>query len=113
MRYIFIIFFLTFGISAFAQQNIVESLQRNRAGEGAVTIHQDPKITGLIGTIHTGSAAGGEQKTLKARGYRVCRKQFSCGSQRSQQYGQYGKRGISGTPRLCLFPASPLVMPCR
>ena len=37
MRYIFIIFFLTFGISAFAQQNIVESLQRNRAGEGAVT----------------------------------------------------------------------------
>jgi hypothetical protein len=33
MRYIFIIFFLTFGISAFAQQNIVESLQRNRAGE--------------------------------------------------------------------------------
>ena len=53
MRYIFIIFFLTFGISAFAQQNIVESLQRNRAGEGAVTIHQDPKITGLIGTIHT------------------------------------------------------------
>ena len=71
MRYIFIIFFLTFGISAFAQQNIVESLQRNRAGEGAVTIHQDPKITGLIGTIHTGSAAGGEQKTLKARGYRV------------------------------------------
>ena len=93
MRYIFIIFFLTFGISAFAQQNIVESLQRNRAGEGAVTIHQDPKITGLIGTIHTGSAAGGEQKTLKARGYRV------------QVY--------SGTPRLCLFPASPLVMPCR
>ena len=71
MSYIFIIFFLTFGISAFAQQNIVESLQRNRAGEGAVTIHQDPKITGLIGTIHTGSAAGGEQKTLKARGYRV------------------------------------------
>ena len=36
-----------------------------------MTIHQDPKITGLIGTIHTGSAAGGEQKTLKARGYRV------------------------------------------
>lgn len=91
MRYIFIIFFLTFGISAFAQQNIVESLQRNRAGEGAVTIHQDPKITGLIGTIHTGSAAGGEQKNAESQrlsGSGVCRKQFSCGSQRSQQYGQ-------------------------
>ena len=30
-----------------------KSLQRNRAGEGTVTIHQDPKITGLIGSIYT------------------------------------------------------------
>ena len=71
MRYIFIIFFLAFGLSAFAQQNIVESLQHSHAGEGTVTIHQDSKITGLIGTIHTKSAGGSEQKTLKARGYRV------------------------------------------
>lgn len=70
MRYIFILFFFILGLSAFAQQNIIESLQRNRAGEGTVTIHQDPKITGLIGTIHT-KAAGNEQKMLKARGYRV------------------------------------------
>lgn len=70
MRYIFILFFFVLGLSAFAQQNIIESLQRNRAGEGTVTIHQDPKITGLIGTIHT-KAAGNEQKMLKARGYRV------------------------------------------
>ena len=54
-----------------AQQNIVESLQRNRAGEGTVTIRQDPKITGLIGSIYTGNVTGGEQKMLKARGYRV------------------------------------------
>lgn len=71
MRYIFILFFVSLGLSAFAQQNIVESLQRNRAGEGTVTIHQDSKITGLIGTIYTKSTVGGEQKTLKSRGYRV------------------------------------------
>ena len=71
MRYIFILFFLSLGLSAFAQQNIVESLQRDRAGEGTVTIHQDSKITGLIGTIYTKSTVGGEQKILKARGYRV------------------------------------------
>ena len=71
MRYIFILLFLSLGLSAVAQQNIVESLQRNRAGEGTVTIHQDPKITGLIGSIYTGNVTGGEQKMLKARGYRV------------------------------------------
>lgn len=71
MRYIFILFFLNLGLSAFAQQNIVESLQRNRIGEGTVTIRQDSRITGLIGNIYTKNAAGGEQRTLKARGYRV------------------------------------------
>ena len=71
MRYIFILLFLSLGLSALAQQNIVESLQRNRAGEGTVTIRQDPKITGLIGSIYTGNVTGGEQKMLKARGYRV------------------------------------------
>ena len=71
MRYIFILLFLSLGLSAVAQQNIVESLQRNRAGEGTVTIRQDPKITGLIGSIYTGNVTGGEQKMLKARGYRV------------------------------------------
>lgn len=71
MRYILILFFLSLGLSVCAQQNIVESLQHHRAGEGTVTIHQDPKITGLIGTIHIRSNTGGEQKSLKARGYRV------------------------------------------
>lgn len=68
MRYIFILLFLSLGLSALAQQNIVESLQRNRAGEGTVTIRQDPKITGLIGSIYTGNVTGGEQKMLKAEG---------------------------------------------
>lgn len=71
MRYIFILCFLGFGLSAFAQQNIVESLRLQRAGEGTVTVHQDPRITQLLGTIHVKAAAGSEQKMLKARGYRV------------------------------------------
>lgn len=71
MRYIFILFFLAFGLSAFAQRNIVESLRQNRVGQGTVTIHQDPKITGLLGSVHTKSVSGNEQKNLKARGYRV------------------------------------------
>lgn len=70
MRYIFILFFLGLNLSAFAQQNIVESLQRSQAGEGTVAIHQDAKITELIGRIHT-KAVGSEEKTLKARGFRV------------------------------------------
>lgn len=83
MRYIFILLFLSLGLSALAQQNIVESLQRNRAGEGTVTIRQDPKITGLIGSIYTGNVTGGEQKMLKAvrvSGSGLCRKQFAGGS---------------------------------
>ncbi len=70
MRYIFISLFLCLGASAFAQQNMVEKLQRNEAGKGIVTIHQDAKITELLGVIYT-RAEGSEQKMLKARGYRV------------------------------------------
>ena len=116
MRYIFIIFFLTFGISAFAQQNIVESLQRNRVGEGAVTIHQDPKITGLIGTIHTGSAAGGEQKTLKARGYRV---QVYAGNNsrvarnEANNMANKVKEEFPELPVYAYFQPPRSVMPCR
>lgn len=71
MRYILILFFLSLGLSVCAQQNIVESLQHHRAGEGTVTVRQDPKITELIGTIHVRNATGSEQKSLKTRGYRV------------------------------------------
>lgn len=72
MRYIFVIFFFLIGLSVSAQQNIVESLQRSRVGEGNVTVHQDPKITSLIGSIYTkGTVMADQQKTLKAKGYRV------------------------------------------
>lgn len=70
MRYIFILFFLSLSSFAMAQQNIVESLQMDRVGKGTVIIHQNPKITALIGNIYV-RAESNEQKMLKAKGYRV------------------------------------------
>lgn len=56
---------------AYAQQNIIESLQTRRAGEGVVTIHQDAQITSLIGKRYVRSTSSEPVKTLKARGFRV------------------------------------------
>ena len=42
---------------AYAQQNIIESLQTRRAGEGVVTIHQDAQITSLIGKRYVRSTS--------------------------------------------------------
>jgi hypothetical protein len=62
---------------ASAQQNIVQSLQtKQHYSDGTVTIHQDEKITELLGNARAshgnGTSVGGEEKkTLKARGYRV------------------------------------------
>ena len=47
MRYILFLFFVVFGLSASAQRNIVNELQKNQVGEGTVTIHQDVKISTL------------------------------------------------------------------
>ena len=70
MRYILFLFFVVFGLSASAQRNIVNELQKNKAGEGIVTIHQDEKISALLGVGYVKSD-GDEPKVLKARGYRV------------------------------------------
>ena len=70
MRYILFLFFVVFGISVSAQRNIVNELQKNKAGEGIVTIHQDEKISALLGIAYVKSD-GEEPKVLKARGYRV------------------------------------------
>ncbi len=83
MRYIFILLFLILALSALAQQNIVESLQRNRAGEGTVTIHQDPKITGLIGSTIIQEMLREVSKNVESQrvsGSGLCRKQFAGGS---------------------------------
>lgn len=70
MRYVLFIFFVVLGFSAFAQQNIVNELQRDKVGEGKVTIHQDAKISALLGSVYVKND-NEEPKVLKARGYRV------------------------------------------
>ncbi|MGN0258727.1 MAG: SPOR domain-containing protein [Bacteroides sp.] len=61
--------------AAMAQKDIIKSLERDVAGQGKVSIHQDARITALIGS-HAGNAtistsADGLQRILKTTGYRV------------------------------------------
>lgn len=76
MKYLLsILFFLSVSV-ANAQRNIIESLQTRQAGEGSVTIHQDAHIASLIGTRYVRNAssqgfATGNNKVLKARGFRI------------------------------------------
>ena len=65
------VFSLLIASMANAQQNIVESLQTKRSGEGTVTIHQDAQITSLIGQRYVHSSTPETQHTLKGRGFRV------------------------------------------
>ena len=62
-----------FAISAAAQNHIVKSLQRDVPGQGKVTIHQDERITALIGSefVPAPGATGAEAKIVKSTGYRV------------------------------------------
>lgn len=61
---------LSFAGFAAAQNNIVKSLERSVPGQGKVTIHQDARITALIGMEYVPSATG-ERKVLKSSGYRI------------------------------------------
>ena len=70
MRYFLFLVAFSFAFSANAQTNIIESLQTERVGQGMVTIHQDAKISALLGAVYVKSADE-EPKVLKARGYRV------------------------------------------
>ena len=56
---------------ATAQNNILKSLERDTAGQGKVTIHQDPRIGALIGSEYIPVTEAGEQKAMKSSGYRV------------------------------------------
>ena len=62
-----------FAMSAAAQNNIVKSLQRDVSGQGKVTIHQDERITVLIGSeyVPAQGVAGTEPRVVKSTGYRV------------------------------------------
>ena len=71
MRYFLLLIGLCLGLTVSAQKNIVEDLQTNRVGQGTVTIHQDTKISALLGATYVKSAEETEPKVLKARGYRV------------------------------------------
>lgn len=71
MRYFLLLIGLLFGLSVSAQTNIVDELQKNRVGQGTVTIHQDAKISALLGSVYVKSENETEPKVLKARGYRV------------------------------------------
>ena len=71
MRYFLFVIGFFFSLSAAAQKNIVEDLQTSRVGQGTVTIHQDAKISALLGATYVKSAGENEPKMLKARGYRV------------------------------------------
>ena len=71
MRNIFVCMFFLFGVSAFAQRNIVSELGKTVAGQGNITIHQDEKISALLGEVYVKSESDEEPKVLKARGYRV------------------------------------------
>ena len=60
-----------FSAVAFAQTNIVDELQKQRAGQGTVTVHQDARISALLGSVYVKSDNDMEPKVLKTRGYRV------------------------------------------
>lgn len=68
MRKLGLLLILLAMAGAAQSQNIVKSLERRVAGQGTVTIHQDPRIEALLGTEHTST---GEQTVLKSAGYRV------------------------------------------
>ena len=71
MRYFFLFICLCFGISASAQVSIVEELQKERVGQGTVTVHQDAAISALLGSVYVKDENETEPKVLKSRGYRV------------------------------------------
>ena len=71
MRYFLLLIGLFFGISVSAQVSIVEELQKERVGQGTVTVHQDAAISALLGSVYVKDENETEPKVLKSRGYRV------------------------------------------
>ena len=104
IRYFLFLICLSFSLSALGQkQNIVEELQKNKVGQGIVTIHQDASISALLGSVYVKDENAKEPKVLKARGYRV---QVYAGNN-SRMARQ---EGISGIVCLCFFSAPSLAV---
>jgi len=72
MKYLFfsVVAFLVSAAGAYAQSNIIESLQTRRASEGVVTVHQDAQISGMIGKRYVLSPSE-QPNVLRTRGFRV------------------------------------------
>ena len=71
MKYLLSLIFTVSSGVAFAQSNIVESLQTNVPGQGKVTVHQDVQITEMVGKRFVRTGASEAQRVIKTRGYRV------------------------------------------
>ncbi len=71
MRYFITIFFLSFGLTVWSQNNILEELQKTRSYEGQVTIHQDSAIAALVGSARRAVVRDEAKTEIKTRGYRV------------------------------------------
>ena len=71
MKYLLSLIFTVSSGVAFAQSNIVESLQTNVPGQGKVTVHQDAQITEKVGKRFVRTGASEAQRVIKTRGYRV------------------------------------------
>ena len=71
MKYLLSLIFTVSSGVAFAQSNIVESLQTNVPGQGKVTVHQDAQITEMVGKRFVRTGASEAQRVIKTRGYRV------------------------------------------
>ena len=67
MRYFLFLVAFFFAFSATAQTNIIENLQTERVGQGTVTIHQDAKISALLGAVYVKSDDEEDPKVWKAR----------------------------------------------
>lgn len=71
MRFILFVCFAMAGLSVSAQRNMAEELQKDKVGQGKVTIHQDSKIDALLGVKYQNDGVNEEAKVLKLRGFRV------------------------------------------
>ena len=72
IKYFISILFLFAAMHVSAQQNIVEELHAQKAGQGVVVVHQDPAIASLLGKRFIHSAVlSDQQNVIRVRGFRV------------------------------------------
>ncbi len=73
-KYIGIVIFLCCGVTTLSAQNdMVSSLSRQNVGEGTVTLHQDSRLTSLLGKpfVAQNATDGVDKQMMKVAGFRV------------------------------------------